>query len=106
MSDGGWIGIASLAITGVIGLCQLWIKRGQDEKIKVLQEENVVLKSQNVTQAHQINNCQDAHKDCQEETAKVKAELLARDERDKRELLVTIAAQQKRIDALEKHNKR
>lgn len=68
MQDGGWIGLASLVVTGVLGVLTLWINRRYDQK-------TAALESQNAGQAAQISALIANGRECHEEHEKTAEKL-------------------------------
>lgn len=68
MDGGGWIGLASIAVTGVLGLLTLLVNKRYDQKTTALQ-------NQNTQQAVQIAALTDQHAECKEDHAATQAKL-------------------------------
>lgn len=86
MNDGGWIGLASIAITGVLGLVQLAIKSRHDEKLKDQATKIVTLEAAQVECKAESQECREEHAATKTALESTRKELAARDAKDKEEL--------------------
>lgn len=109
MNEGGWIGVISIAVTGVLGLLTLVVKSRHDDKITTLTNQNAIQATQIATLTKDQEECKKESAECKESREKDRAALAAatrtlaaRDERDKAELQRQIDDKQKQIDELKK----
>jgi len=93
MNDGGWIGLASLAVTGLLGVLTLLVNRRYDQKTADLKAQNEQQAAQLAVQAARIAECEKKHAGAESLLEATRRDLAARDARDKADL-------QKQIDDL------
>ena len=65
MSDGGWIGLASLTITGVLATLTLWINKRHDAKTAALENQNAHQAQQITALTASQQECLDEHRSTQ-----------------------------------------
>lgn len=91
MTDGGWLGIAALAVSGILGLLQAREKNRNGDEIRTLQTKQVRCEEESKA-------CRDAHAASQALLESTRHTLALRDEQDKADL-------QKQIDELTRTKK-